>query len=1033
MTWKVLAGWVKATRLTNPALTSVTRHFSAGTTSRQDLILSSLDGKLSSLTEFSINSYDLERHGRGESYHPTCRPDVVVTPSTVKDVSQILRFANMHRIPVIPFGAGTSVEGHICALEGGISLDMAKFQDIVLPGEESGCDNNVEAATMPDPFATVGAGVTRKSLNAALRHTGLQFVVDPGADATLGGMTATGASGTTAVRYGTMRENLLRVECVLPDGTIAKTGSNALKSSAGYDLVSLLCGSEGTLGVITSVTVKLHPIPEHVVAAVCVFESLADAANTVAALKFCEIPVVRCELLDATSVAAFNTMISNNKSNSVVEMEVKPTLFLEFQASSEDSLQEQVRLTEGITRDFGGSNFQFTSGEEDRKELWAARHNLYYASINLRKGATNAVLTDACVPLSNFAELIETTVKDVEEKGVVGPCFGHAGDGNFHCILPIMDGDSEEYISKVHEVNDNLIRRTLAAGGTCTGEHGVGYGKIKYLDQQYGSGAVRMMNTIKKSLDPNGIMNPGKVVSDRLFSLNEHGRRQRRTFSTISDDLLERRKQLLDTARGYTQHSNKSKDPLPSFSLQRKHFGDHLLLSGSNRNTPTEFHQTLCNLVRKAQDRILLASLYIGPAASPSTQREEVELLQVLSDVTTERPTLPIKVLLDHNRALRSVPKADGEGATSSVNAAAQAIKRPVHLFQVLPPPLDAILPNPLNEVGGVFHIKVYIVDNHLLLSGANLSQEYFCDRQDRYLWIKEGGNGLVDFYADLVDLLCQYSHTYYLEGQERKRLSSPQITKKAFLRELSQHFRGSSSLTGEELLTKEGTVAVAVPTFFAPPSFVGNSELNFVTDKASTLGLLERGASHHNVLQLSSAYLNPTADMMAVLKKYRETRLLTAGRVSHGFRPKKKAGNKGKDWIPTVFDHLADDILRALPKSTTLYHWEREDWTFHAKGIWLREKEKGEKGSSAVAAAIVGSSNFGERSWVRDMESNLILIFPPGEQTSETDLQSIASAFGKDWDELMARSVAVENPKETSPPLPWHISSLFPYIRSFF
>jgi D-lactate dehydrogenase (cytochrome) len=478
-------------------------------TERQDFIVSSLQKNLSSETEFSTNPYELDRHGRGESYHPTRRPDIVISPSSVDDVSTVLRFANEQRIPVIPFGAGTSVEGHLCALYGGISLDMSKFQDIVLPGgdEEQHDDDDLG---IPDPIAKCGAGVTRKTLNAALRHTGLQFVVDPGADATLGGMTATGASGTTAIRYGTMRENLLQVECVLPDGTFVRTGTKALKSSAGFDLLGLLCGSEGTLGVITSVTVKLHPIPEHVIAAVCVFDTLVDAANTVATLKFCEIPVVRCELLDATSVAAFNAM--NDGSSQHQQMEVKATLFFEFQASSEESLQEQVRLTESITKDFGGSNFQFTAGEEERKALWAARHNLYYASINLRKGASDAVLTDACVPLSKFAQIIAATVNDVERLGVVGPCFGHAGDGNFHCILPIMDDDSEEYVSNVHKVNDNLIQRTLQAGGTCTGEHGVGYGKMKYLERQYGPGAIRMMEAIKKSIDPHGIMNPGKVI-----------------------------------------------------------------------------------------------------------------------------------------------------------------------------------------------------------------------------------------------------------------------------------------------------------------------------------------------------------------------------------------------------------------------------------------------------------------------------------------------------------------------------------------
>ena len=282
---------------------------------------------------------------------------------------------------------------------------------------------------------------------------------------------------------------------------------------------------QGTLGVITSVTVKLHPIPEHVIAAVCVFDSLADAANTVAMLKFCEIPMLRCELLDATSVAAFNNDVATSSSSSSSsstqqprQMDEKPTLFLEFQASSEVALEEQIERTEEIctSEDFNGSDFRFTSGEEERKALWAARHNLYYASINLRKGATTAFLTDACVPLSKFANVIEETVRNVRDEGVVGPCFGHAGDGNFHCILPISETEeTDEYMAKVFRVHENIIRRTLRAGGTCTGEHGVGYGKIKYLADQYGPGAVRMMELVKESLDPNNILNPGKVVAYR--------------------------------------------------------------------------------------------------------------------------------------------------------------------------------------------------------------------------------------------------------------------------------------------------------------------------------------------------------------------------------------------------------------------------------------------------------------------------------------------------------------------------------------
>ena len=477
---------------------------SSASTSRLDL-LQQLHSTLTPTSELITNPYELERHGRGESFHPTKRPDAILRPSSVEDVSKILSYCQEHVIPVVPFGVGTSVEGHVCCLQGGVSLDTSLFQTIETPSDLAGGDES--SSMLPDPIARVGAGVTRMTLNNALRHTGMQFVVDPGADATIGGMVATGASGTTAVRYGTMRENILQVECVLADGTIVQAGTQALKNSAGYDLLSLLCGSEGTLGVITSVTVKLHPIPQYVTAAVCVFNSLKEAAQAVAMLKMCDIPILRCEVLDGPSVAAFNAYKKDSPDRTVA-----PTLFLEFSAISDDALQEQVQMTASICDDFGGSEFEFTSGEGERRALWAARHTLYYASINLRPGAKDAILTDACVPISKFAELIEATAKDVEDLGVVGPCFGHAGDGNFHCILPVVEGDSEEYTKKLHEVNNRLIRRTLDAGGTCTGEHGVGYGKIKFLEEQYGTGAVHMMQVIKQSLDPNNILNPGKVV-----------------------------------------------------------------------------------------------------------------------------------------------------------------------------------------------------------------------------------------------------------------------------------------------------------------------------------------------------------------------------------------------------------------------------------------------------------------------------------------------------------------------------------------
>jgi D-lactate dehydrogenase (cytochrome) len=275
-----------------------------------------------------------------------------------------------------------------------------------------------------------------------------------------------------------------------------------------------MTGSEGTLGIITNVTVLLHPIPEHVIAAVCTFDSLFHAAEAVAALKLCGIPLARCELLDESSITAFNQYNKSRSEDSKIEpMEVKPTLFLEFQGASSAAVEEQAVLTESIcSQDYGGSNFRYTSAEAERKELWSARHNLYYASLALRPGAESAILTDACVPLSKFAELVSATATDVHDLGVVGPCFGHAGDGNFHCILPVVEGDSEEYTAKLHQVNENLIRRTLEAGGTCTGEHGIGYGKIKHLKQQYGAGGCHMMRMIKQGIDPLNLMNPGKVV-----------------------------------------------------------------------------------------------------------------------------------------------------------------------------------------------------------------------------------------------------------------------------------------------------------------------------------------------------------------------------------------------------------------------------------------------------------------------------------------------------------------------------------------
>jgi D-lactate dehydrogenase (cytochrome) len=335
-------------------------------------------------------------------------------------------------------------------------------------------------------------------------------MVDPGADASLGGMAACGASGTMAVKYGTMRDNVLAVEAVLPDGSIVQTGSRAIKSSAGYDLTRLMVGSEGTLGIITSVTVKVHPIPTSVQAAVCAFDSLHDAAEAVTLLKQCDVQVQRLELLDASSIRAFNKYNANKHEGSS-PMPLQPHLFLEFAGASDVTVQEQVQLASEVMEDFDVA-ITVESDPDKRRDLWAARHDLYYASIRLRDGAEHAIVTDACVPLSEFANILQATADDIDTLDVVATCFGHAGDGNFHCILPTLPSDSEDYRARQSEMNNRLIQRTLDVGGTCTGEHGVGYGKVPYLEQQYSPPTIGMMRSIKLALDPRNLMNPGKVI-----------------------------------------------------------------------------------------------------------------------------------------------------------------------------------------------------------------------------------------------------------------------------------------------------------------------------------------------------------------------------------------------------------------------------------------------------------------------------------------------------------------------------------------
>uniref|UniRef100_A0A7S1BM94 D-lactate dehydrogenase (cytochrome) n=1 Tax=Corethron hystrix TaxID=216773 RepID=A0A7S1BM94_9STRA len=340
-------------------------------------------------------------------------------------------------------------------------------------------------------------------------------MVDPGAPtATIAGMVACGASGTSAVKYGTIRDNVLACTIVLADGSIVNVGTRSLKNSAGFDLRGLICGSEGTLGVIVSLTVRLHPLPGCTTAVVADFECLRGAANAVGeVVAGCPGALARCELLDEMSVQAFNQYISS-RDNATVEdaLQERPHLFLEFEGPTDDVVTAYVKVATEILNDHGCMTLKTASGEKERRDLWSARHSLYYAALALRGGDAAGFVTDACVPLGSLPDLIEATTEDVKRLGVVGPCFGHAGDGNFHCILPILEGDSEKYRAAVNEVNDNLIRRTMRAGGSCTGEHGVGVGKVKYLEWQYGAGACEMMKAIKMAVDPKNIMNPGKIV-----------------------------------------------------------------------------------------------------------------------------------------------------------------------------------------------------------------------------------------------------------------------------------------------------------------------------------------------------------------------------------------------------------------------------------------------------------------------------------------------------------------------------------------
>ncbi len=430
-----------------------------------------------------------EQHSHTTTYIPAQLPDAVVFPHSTAEVQEIVEICAADKVPVIPFGTGTSLEGGVNAPAGGISVDLQQMNEII--------SVNVE-----DLDCVVQPGVTREQLNTHLRDTGLFFPIDPGANASLGGMASTRASGTNAVRYGTMRENVVNVTVVMPDGAIVKTANRAKKSSAGYDLTRLMVGSEGTLGIITELTLKLYGIPEAISAAVCQFPTVEDACNTTILAMQTGIPLARIELLDALQVRACNNY-------SGLGYEEVPTLFLEFHGS-EAGVREQTELFGEIAADHGGSEFQWVTATEDRNRLWKARHNVAYACATLRPGA-QLIATDVCVPISRLAECVVDTQKDIEQSGLIATIVGHVGDGNFH-VTPMIDMDNLQEIEDVEAFIYRLNKRALAMEGTCTGEHGIGQGKRSFLREEHGSG-LAIMNAIKKTIDPDNIMNPGKVVS----------------------------------------------------------------------------------------------------------------------------------------------------------------------------------------------------------------------------------------------------------------------------------------------------------------------------------------------------------------------------------------------------------------------------------------------------------------------------------------------------------------------------------------
>ena len=430
-----------------------------------------------------------EQHAHTTTWLPVEAPDAVVFVKTAEDVQMIVDTCREHDVPIVPFGVGTSLEGHVNAPFGGISVDFGEMNEVLEVYDE-------------DLSCVLQPGVTRKQLNETLRDRGLFFPIDPGADATIGGMVATRASGTNAVRYGTMRDNVIALEAVMADGRLIKTATRAKKTSAGYDLTRLLVGSEGTLGLVTSITLKLHGIPEAISAAVCLFPTIEAACNATILTIQTGVPVARIELLDPPTIRAVNAY-------SKLELPEVPTLFVEFHGS-EASVHEQAETVAEIARELGGGPFRFSTLAEERSKLWQARHDAYWASIALRPGC-RGIATDVCVPISRLAECVEETVADIEHFGLLAPITGHVGDGNFHTLV-LLDNDDADERARVSKYMERLAERAIRMDGTCTGEHGIGQGKMKDLRKELGD-AVDFMTAIKLALDPQNIFNPGKIIS----------------------------------------------------------------------------------------------------------------------------------------------------------------------------------------------------------------------------------------------------------------------------------------------------------------------------------------------------------------------------------------------------------------------------------------------------------------------------------------------------------------------------------------